>query len=288
MNMISSIANLTHRFARTARHLRKTWRDGGVTMIQVAQVQRGETLRDRHILITGGTHGIGLAIAHKCLQEGALVVITGRDQTRLNEAAATLASPRLKTLVWDVAEVSAASDKLETALALADGRLDVLCNNAGLLTKEKDLLELTENSWDQITSVNAKGLVFTTQAVCRHWIKHQQPGKILNIASMRGVLGVVDGPYGMSKWGVVGLTKGLGRTMMPHGIIVNGIAPGVTDTSIPGLDAADNAFAEWCTPSQRIALPEEIAELAVFLLSDAANYIVGQTIVCDGGYSLNV
>ncbi|HMP73301.1 MAG TPA: SDR family oxidoreductase [Kiritimatiellia bacterium] len=286
--MSSSFSTFLNRVARTARHFRKAWRDGGVTMIRIAQVHHGAALQGRHVLITGGTHGIGLAIAKKCLAEGACVVITGRNQTRLDEAAVTLANPRLKTLVWDVSEVSAAEGKLQEALALADGHLDTLCNNAGLLTKEKSLLDLTESSWDQITSVNAKGLVFTTQAVCRHWINRKQPGKILNVASMRGVLGVTDGPYGMSKWGVVGLTRGLGRTMLPHGIIVNGIAPGVTDTSIPGVDAGENAFAAWCTPSQRIALPEEIAELAVFLLSDAANYIVGQTIVCDGGYSLNV
>ena len=107
------------------------------------------------------------------------------------------------------------------------------------------------------------------------------------MSSMRGVLGCFDGPYGMSKWGVNGLTSGLGLKMAPHGIIVNGIAPGITDTAAISIDidSSKNAYLK-NVPVTRIGLPEEIAELALFLMSDAANYIVGQTIICDGGYSL--
>ena len=97
-----------------------------------------------------------------------------------------------------------------------------------------------------------------------------------------------DGPYGMSKWALNGLTHGLGRELAPKGIIVNGIAPGMIATDsigIKGLDPLENAHLDFI-PVKRIGLPEEIAELAVFLMSDAANYIVGQTIVCDGGYTL--
>jgi 3-oxoacyl-[acyl-carrier protein] reductase len=131
-------------------------------------------------------------------------------------------------------------------------------------------------------------LVFLTQHVVRAWLQAGQRGKIINMSSMRGALGVRDGPYGMSKWALNGLTQGLGLTLAPHGIIVNGIAPGIIDTdsiAIQDMDARDNAYLPG-VPVSRIGLPEEVAELAVFLMTDAANYIVGQTIICDGGYTL--
>ncbi|MCK9613972.1 MAG: SDR family oxidoreductase [Candidatus Omnitrophica bacterium] len=288
MKIVSKIIRLISRSIRTAKAVRKCWRDGGVATIHVAQINYGGILKGKSVLVTGGSSGIGLAIAKKCLSEGAQVVITGRNAQKLETVAVEIHHPSLKTLNWDVSAVDQAEEQLLKAVALAGGKLDILVNNAGILSREKCFLDLTEKTWDDISAVNAKGLVFLTQAVSRLWIREKQGGKIINISSMRGFLGVLDGPYGMSKWGLVGLTRGLGLTLLPHGIIVNGVAPGVTDTNIAGIDANDNAYFEWCPPSRRVALPEEIAELTVFLMSDAANYIVGQTIICDGGYTLKV
>ena len=134
--------------------------------------------------------------------------------------------------------------------------------------------------------MNSKGLFFLCQSAAGGWIKKRKKGKIINIASNRGVLGAMSGPYGMSKWGVIGLTRGLGRILYPHGIIVNGIAPGMVASGINGVDVNDNAFRNYPL-ANRVGLPEEIAEVACFLASDAANHIVGQTIVCDGGNSLS-
>jgi 3-oxoacyl-[acyl-carrier protein] reductase len=139
-----------------------------------------------------------------------------------------------------------------------------------------------------LISVNAKGLVFLTQAMVKRWLKVRKAAKVINMSSMRGTLGVQDGPYGMSKWALNGLTHGLGQRLAQHDIIVNGIAPGIIATdsiNIKGVDPLENAYLN-SSAVKRIGLPEEIAELAVFLISDAANYIVGQTIVCDGGYTL--
>jgi 3-oxoacyl-[acyl-carrier protein] reductase len=240
--------------------------------------------------VTGGSSGIGLAIAKKCLSEGATVVITGRNKNKLEAVAEEISNALLKTLVWDVRDVARGEEKLAECLVLAGGKLDVLVNNAGILGGHRKFLDLTETVWDEISSVNAKGLVFLTQIVARMWIQEKHGGKIINMSSMCGFLGVQDGPYGMSKWGLVGLTQGLGLTLAPHGIIVNGIAPGIIDTesiSIKGMNSTENAYLKG-VPVSRIGLPVEVAELAVFLMSDAANYIVGQTIICDGGYSLKV
>jgi 3-oxoacyl-[acyl-carrier protein] reductase len=290
MKMIHKLIGFSSRLIQTAKAVRKCWRNGGATQINIAQINYGGILKGKRVLVTGGSSGIGLAIAKKCLAEGATVVITGRNEAKLHAVTGELNSPSLKTLVWDVSNISQREEKLDEALRLAGGGLDVLVNNAGILGGNRQFLDLTEEVWDQISSVNEKGLVFLTQCVVQKWIERRQGGKIINMSSMRGTLGVQDGPYGMSKWGLNGLTHGLGLKLAPHGIIVNGIAPGITATdsiAIKNMDVKENAYLNGA-PVSRIGLPEEIAELAVFLMSDAANYIVGQTIICDGGYTLKV
>lgn len=288
--IVGHAVNLANRLYRTLRAVRKCWKDGGYARIQVAALSHGGILRDKRVLVTGGSRGIGFAIAKKCVDEGARVVITGRDEKRLGAALEKIGSDRLKGVVWDIANLSVLAVKTEETKSLLEGDVDILVNNAGIIVGGLRIFDLTESKWDEVMSVNAKGTVFLTRHVVMDWLNHPRPEirKILNITSMRGILGIVDGPYGISKWGLVGLTQGLGRLLLPHGIIVNAIAPGITDTSIPGVNTAENAFVSWNPPSLRAALPEEIAELAVFLLSDAANFIVGQTIVCDGGFSLRV
>ena len=275
-------------FARTVKGLRQLWKQGGVTQVSISQIHRGAILEGKRVLITGGSAGIGRAIAEKCLSEGAHVVVTGRNATRLEDAVQSLGSPNVSSLVWDVSDVSIVNEKLAEVIELLGRLPDVLVNNAGLLGGTRHILDLTEAHWDKLMSVNSKGLVFLTQSIARRWIDIKMPAKIINMSSMRGTLGVKDGPYGMSKWALNGLTHGLGRELAPKGIIVNGIAPGMVATDsigIKGLDPLENAYLGFI-PTKRIGLPEEVAELAVFLMSDAANYIVGQTIVCDGGYTL--
>lgn len=278
------------RLLRAVRLTRKYWKADGVTQVNVSQVNYGESLKGKRILITGGSAGIGLAIAKKCLSEGARVVITGRDASKLERVLQDSNNSQLFALVWDVANVSIVEQKLSETEKLLGGEPDVLVNNAGMLGGHRQFVDLTEEVWDQLISVNSKGLVFLTQSLVKRWLQHDVRGKVINMSSMRGILGVQDGPYGMSKWALNGFTHGLGLKLAPRGIIVNGIAPGIIATdsiTIKGVDPEENAYLK--RPAvRRIGLPEEIAELAVFLMSDAANYIVGQTIVCDGGYTLNV
>lgn len=290
MRFFGKFFNFLSKILSTVKAIKKYWNDGGYTKVSIAQIQYGGLLKGKSVLITGGSSGIGLAIAKKCLSEGATVVITGRNIQKLKEASEKLNSPMLKTLVWDVCEISLIEERFAEAHKLVMGNIDILVNNAGILGGHRQFCELTEKVWDEIMTTNAKGLVFITQFLVRDWLRNKKTGKIINISSMRGNLGVQDGPYGMSKWAINGLTHGLGLKLAPYGITVNGIAPGIIDTNsivIKNMNSKENAFLNGL-PLSRIGLPEEIAELAVFLMSDAANYIVGQTIICDGGYSLKV
>lgn len=260
---------------------------GGSSRIEVSIINIGSSLVGKRILITGGSSGIGLSIARKCLNEGARVVITGRNQNKLDQAKQELADRSLGAMVWDVAGISIAASKLKEAEEFLGGDIDVLVNNAGVLLGEA-FPNISEKIWDQTYAVNSKGLFFLTQQVCKRWSNSRvtKPKKIINISSQGGYVGATY-PYRMTKWDIAGLTQGLGIKLAPKGIIVNGIAPGIVVTDMQkGCQAQDDNTFYAENPVKRHALPEEIAELAHFLISDASNFIVGQTIVCDGGYSL--
>ena len=284
MSFFSKTEYVFTRLFRTAKALKKCYQAGGSTVVHVAQLHHGSILNGKRILITGGSGGIGLAIAKKCLVEGAMVVVTGRSAEKLESIATEVTHKRLHTMAWDIRESSLVEEKLSEVRVLLEGEIDVLVNNAGILNT-KPFGKVTEEIWDQIYAVNSKGLYFLTQALCNQWIAQKARGKVINISSSGGFLGA-HYPYRMTKWDLVGLTHGLGLKLYPHGIIVNGIAPGMTASGMINVDVNENVHAPDYAPSNRIALPEEIAELAGFLISDAANNIVGQTIVCDGGYSL--
>ena len=262
-------------------------RRGGYSTVNVGLIAYDELLKEKKILITGGNSGIGLCIAKKCIQLGADVVITGRSPERLSRAATEINSSRLHFLEWDVANVGIIEEKLKEVSDLVGGELDILINNAGILSR-KVFPNVEENDWDDVYSVNSKGLFFLTQALSSAWVNAPSSGtkKIINVSSQGGYVGATY-PYRMTKWDVAGLTQGLGLKLAPYGILVNGIAPGIIATKMQKnyVSQGDNRFCE-LNPLGRIALPEEIAELTAFLLSDAANFFVGQTFVCDGGYSL--
>lgn len=276
--------------------LRKIWRHGGYTTVNIAQISYGEILKGKRILITGGSSGIGLSIAKKCLSEGATVVITGRNEDKLTKAKEAINHPRLKIQTWDVSLISQIETNLAKAVEIFGGPIDILVNNAGVVIGQQ-FLDVEEDDWNKIYNTNSKGLFFLTQSLCRLWLERgeNKPKKVINISSQGGFVGATY-PYRMSKWDIAGLTQGLGIKLAPHGIIVNGIAPGninVVNESNPEhwqswlSNRNGNVYmSPDVAPVERFALPQEIAELAVFMMSDAANFIVGQTIVCDGGYSI--
>lgn len=285
--IILNLINFPNKIINTLKFIVKVYKFGGYTTAKISYINYEEILKGRNVLVTGGSNGIGLAIAKKCLQLGASVVITGRNETKLNKVAKELNHPLLKTLAWDVSLVENINQGIKNTELLLKGDIDVLINNAGVLCGDS-FPNITEEIWDKIYSTNSKGLYFLTQALAKKWISNKSGStkKIINISSQGGFVGA-SYPYRMTKWDVAGLTQGLGIKLAPKGIIVNGIAPGIiaTDMQPNYQKQKDNVFCS-LNPIGRIAFPEEIAELAAFLISDAGNFIVGQTIISDGGYSL--
>ncbi|NHE59341.1 SDR family NAD(P)-dependent oxidoreductase [Cyclobacterium plantarum] len=276
-------------FPRLIRLAPKILTSGGHLSINVTYVKYEELLNDKRIIVTGGGSGIGLAIAQKALDLGAVVLITGRNFHKLERVANTISNPNLRILAWDVSETEKLSSHLTEAKEILGGEVDILVNNAGVLSKGL-FPNVKEEDWEQVYDINSKGLFFLTQEICRIWLKQNTSTssvkKVINISSQGGYVGATY-PYRMTKWDIAGLTQGLGISLAPKNIIVNGIAPGIISTEMQKkfLKQRDNSYCD-LNPQNRIASPEEIAELAAFLLSDASNFIVGQTIICDGGFSL--
>jgi 3-oxoacyl-[acyl-carrier protein] reductase len=167
------------------------------------------------------------------------------------------------------------------------GRIDVLVNNAGIFPRV-GFLEMTEEEWDRVLDVNLKGSAFCAQAAARHMVAQGIRGVILNLSSssVRGaVLGV---HYAATKTGIIGITRSMALALAPHGIRVNAIAPGLTDTAQPRHGNTDAELAEMAKalPLGRMGRPEEIAGLMVYLASDAAEWITGQVYHINGGVYL--
>lgn len=258
-------------------------RNGGIVYVDIKQINYNKRLTGKHVVITGGTSGIGLAIAKKFINEGAKLLITGRDEMKLRSVQNNLGSENCEIMAWDISNVHDIDSVIEKMAQQLNG-IDIFINNAGIYST-KEIFQVKENDWDSVFGINAKGLYFAMQAIGLYYVNKNIKGKIVNIVSNRGILGDV-GPYGASKWSVMGLTKGFARKLISKGIIVNGIAPGMTATGINNIDVFDNAYVNIADTDSRVCLPEEIAEIAAFLVSDAANHIVGEIIVCDGGESL--
>jgi NAD(P)-dependent dehydrogenase (short-subunit alcohol dehydrogenase family) len=283
----SSFIKFLARLPLIFKSLKKIYKYGGYSTINVAKVNYGKILAGKKILITGGGAGIGLSIAKKCLNEGATVLITGRTDTKLIQVEKEIDNVFLKILVWDISKIDQIENNLEKAKNLLGGDIDFLVNNAGVISGV-NFPNVKEEMWDEIYATNSKGLFFVTQALGNQWISRgdNKIKKVLNISSQGGFVGATY-PYRMTKWDVAGFTQGLGIRLAPYGIIVNGIAPGIIATNMQKkfLKQNENVYCS-LNPIQRFALPDEIAELAIFLLGDASNFIVGQTILCDGGYSI--
>lgn len=172
-------------------------------------------------------------------------------------------------------------DKVKEAAALfEENRIDILVNSAGVVTKH-NFWDTDEAEYDSIMETNAKGTFFMSQAVGKLMVEKGIKGHILNVTSS-SALRPAWTPYQMSKWAVKGLTLGLADMMILHGIVVNAIAPGPTATPMLGKEAGDNIYEPY-TPSRRYAMPEELASLAVFMVSGAGDMIVGDTFYMTGG-----
>ena len=242
----------------------------------------------RTALITGGTSGIGYTIAEAFLRSGASVCITGRDEARVVASIHKLKNQcsigmdnEIHFLLLDNRDVQSFSERLKEAEHIC-GKIDILVNNAGLLGG--DISTATEEEYDAVLDTNLKGTFFLSQMVARNMKQNKIKGNILNIASSSSFRPAASA-YTLSKWGLRGLTLGLAKSFAPYGIVVNGIAPGPTVTPMILKDVSSNLLFEG-NPLGRYALPEEIANMAVFLVSDMGRTVVGDIVCMTGGAGL--
>lgn len=244
------------------------------------QFDTTELLKDKVALITGGSGGIGLAIAESFLKNGCKVIIAGTSQEKLDKCLKKLGSdPNVRALVIDVTKIGTLSEKVKSAVRFF-GQIDILVNSAGV-NCFTDFLEVSEDEYDSVMNVNAKGTFFMSQTIAKYMIKNKIKGHILNITSS-SALRPAKTPYHISKWAMKGFTLGAADRLLPSGIIVNAIAPGPVATAMLGKKENDSIYKEG-QPSGRYALPVEIANMAVLLVSDVCDLVVGDTLYMTGG-----
>lgn len=250
-------------------------------MIPIPQpVNVEQLLKDKTALITGGNGGIGCAIAKAYVKSGAHVIVAGRNEAVLRDICKGQGTEKCKYLVMDVTDIPSISGKVQKATELFDGKIDILVNCAGIGSRSS-FMDVTEQEYDAIMDTNAKGTYFLSRAVAMHMIDNHVRGHILNITSS-SALRPAGTPYCMSKWAVRGLTLGLADLLIPYGITVNAIGPGPTATPMLDKYEGESIYQPY-TPAGRFSMPSEVAKLAVFMVSDMGNMIVGDTVYITGG-----
>lgn len=244
-----------------------------------------EILMGKHAIVTGAGSGIGEAIAKAYIACGAIVVGIGRTSSKLEKVKAQIESERFIPYVCDISDVERLSETISSISNLFDNkRIDILVNCAGVKNgNDERFFEYTPTDFEYVIDTNLKGTFFWCQEMAKFMIAHDIKGHIVNVISIKGFIGEAS-PYSLSKWGCVSLTKGLGRLLAEKGIVVNGIAPGGTRTPMAKEHA--NSWMHLTTPSMRLADPNEMANIAVFLGSDLGNNIIGEVIISDGGQNL--
>jgi len=244
-------------------------------------------LEGKVALVTGAQQGIGRAIAVALARDGADVGVNFLDDAAAAEKVAGEIrglGRRAVTVQGDVSQTASVQGMVKTVVD-ALGPPDILVNNAGVFPRAS-FLELPEREWDHVLGINLKGSFLCAQAVARALVAAGRPGAIVNISSS-AVRGDPRGVhYSSSKAGVVGLTRAMALALAPHRIRVNAIAPGLTDTAQPRYGNTEEQIAERAReiPLGRIAQPEEIAKVAVFLASAESGWVTGELIHVNGGF----
>jgi 3-oxoacyl-[acyl-carrier protein] reductase len=252
------------------------------------KMQNYMDLTGKVALITGASSGIGAATAEVFADLGAKVAIGFHS----NKKGALEVMARITaaggTAVCVVADVSKTGEigPMVSQVAAELGPIDILVNNAGSLVKRMPILELTENTWDQIMDLNLKSAVLCSQAVAPFMIQRKR-GAIVNVVSIAAHNGGGPGagPYAASKAALVSMTKSLAKELAPHGVRVNAISPGVIDTPFHEVFSTPAMIANFvqAIPLGRVGKSIECAKVIAFLASDAASYMVGETVEINGG-----
>ena len=233
-------------------------------------------------LVTGGSRGIGKAVARRLADAGAkvaLVDVVDPDELRKTADEIGGGAIAVQANVTDEAEVTAAVSQVEDAL----GPIDVLVNNAGI-TRDGLLVRMSLENWGAVLDVNLKGVFIVTKAVARGMMKRRS-GRVVNIASVVGITGNAgQANYSASKAGVIGFTKTVAKEMAPRNVLVNAVAPGFIDTDMTrALPEAAREMLLKLIPLGRLGGPDDVANAVLFLSCDLSSYVTGQVVVVDGG-----
>ncbi|MFM2309609.1 MAG: hypothetical protein RLY87_1731 [Chloroflexota bacterium] len=243
------------------------------------------TLTDRVAIVTGGSRGIGRAIALALAGAGATVVVNYRGNTAAaDETLAAIAAIGGKAIAIQ-ADVANAEDvkRLFSEVNAAYGRIDILVNNAGI-TRDTLMMRMKDEDWDAVIDTNLKSQFLTTKAAISPMVRARS-GRIINITSVVGLMGNAgQANYAAAKAGIIGFTKSVAREIGSRSVTVNAVAPGFIDTELTAVLSEDmREGLKKQIPLGRLGTPEDVAGLVVFLASDQAAYITGQTFNCDGG-----
>ena len=264
---------------RALRYIIKGIPEKKILKCEVVESKSTMRLHGKHVLITGGGHGLGYYIARKAIAEGAIVLITGRNIEKLRKASRELGCFYLP---FDVTDFKSIPHFFEEAASKLDGHIDCLVNNAGIALHEKGMMDVTLESFDKQIATNLKAPYFLSQEFIRHSEKTKNKNaSVIFMASERGLY-CDELPYGLTKSAIISLTRGMARRQIKKGVRVNAVAPGITESDMTIADRNADMTCEY-NCGGRFFLPEEVAETTVFLMSDAASCISGEVIACDQG-----
>lgn len=241
-------------------------------------------LTGKTALVTGTTGGIGEAIARGFHKAGATVAISGRKADKLEALRAELGE-RCVVVPCDLADKAQVMKLIDEAIKALGGRLDILVNNAGL-TKDNLFMVMKDEQWDDVIAVNLTSTFMLMRAATRAMLRSKSGyGRIINISSVSGIMGNPgQGNYAASKAGMIGMSKSLAREVANRGITVNCIAPGFIKTAMTDvLNEKQTAEISQHIPANRFGAPEDIAAGALYLASQGAGYMTGQTLHINGG-----
>ena len=247
-------------------------------------------------LVTGASSGIGKATAEAFAAKGANVVVAARRKEELDNLVASIEAKggKASAVKTDVSDAKNVEQMVAHAIEVF-GRLDYAINNAGIEGKFVGIMDLAEEDWDQVQNINLKGTFLCMKYEAKAMLNLGHGGAIVNIGSVNSFLGFPTGSaYVTSKHGLIGLTSSVSAELASHGIRVNLMCPGITDTPmhhrLRGI-IGDDAYDKGVLPTvhlQRAGLPEEMAKAIVFLCSEESSYITGTTLTVDGGLTLTV
>ena len=249
----------------------------------VTQKDNTELLRGKTAFISGGSGGIGKAIAKALIESGCRVILGGTDYTKLEKCKQELKKTseiNIETVLFDMNSIKEFSDIVDN-LFNKYSSIDIFVSSVGVHTDNLDFWKLKTDEFDRVMDINLKGPYFACIEMAKHMRQNNTRGHMLIISSSRGFEPAWS-PYGISKWALNGMIQGLAQQFMEYGITINGIAPGPTATNLIGISDGDSVFSEE-TKGKRLLMPGEIAELARLMVSDTGEMLSGEVIRFSGG-----